>query len=73
MHAYVLRVCSMIHDEALSQGYIYIHLARLFAVVTHSVMCEFCIFILVTSSAFIYMRATVEISSMLDELSVSAV
>ena len=60
----------MMHDETLSQSYMCIHLARLFALVTHSVMCEFCIFVLVTSSAFIYMRATVDVGSMLDELPV---
>ena len=60
----------MLSDEDAFQSYTHIHLEHLRAIVMDSVIREFLIFILVTSSACIYMRATVEISSMLDEMPV---
>ena len=60
----------MLRDENAFQSFIYIHLDQLCAIVLHSVINEYCIFIFVTLSACIYMRATVEISSMLDEMPV---
>ena len=60
----------MLSDQNAFQSFIYIHFDHLCAIVLHSVMHEYCIFILVTLSACIYMRATVEISSMLDEMPV---
>ncbi len=56
----------MLGDENAFQSYIYLHLDHLCAIVMDSVI----IFILVTSSTCIYMRATVEISSVLDEMPV---
>ena len=60
----------MLTDQNAFQSSIYIHLDRLCAIVMDSVMHEILIFILVTSSACIYMRATVEISSLLHDMQV---
>lgn len=60
----------MLGEENAFQSYIYLHLDHLCAIVMDSVIREIFIFILVTSSACIYMRATVEISSVLDEMQV---
>jgi hypothetical protein len=60
----------MISDENAFQSFVYIHLDHLCAIVMDNVIRELLIFILVTSSAFIYMSATVEIRSILDELPV---
>lgn len=60
----------MLGEENAFQSYIYLHLDHLCAIVMDSVIREIFIFILVTSSACIYMRATVEISSVLDEMPV---
>jgi hypothetical protein len=60
----------MISDENAFQSFVYIHLDNLCAIVMDNVIRELLIFILVTSSAFIYMSATVEIRSILDELPV---
>jgi hypothetical protein len=60
----------MLSDQNEFQSYIHLHLHDLCAIVMHSVTREILIFVLVTSSAFIYMRATVEMSSVLDELDV---
>jgi len=60
----------MLGDANAFQSYIYLHLDHLCAIVMDSVLREILIFILVTSSACIYMRATVEISSVLDEMPV---
>ncbi len=60
----------MLSDENAFQSFVYIHLDHLCAIVMDNVIREFLIFILVTSSACIYMRATVEISSILDEMPV---
>ena len=60
----------MLSDHNEFQSYIHLHLHDLCAIVMHSVTREILIFVLVTSSAFIYMRATVEVSSVLDELDV---
>jgi hypothetical protein len=50
--------------------YLHLHRDLLSAIVMDSVIREILIFVLVTSSACIYMRATVEVSSVLDELDV---
>jgi hypothetical protein len=60
----------MLSDENAFQSFVYIHLDYLCAIVMDNVIRELLIFILVTSSACIYMRATVEIRSILDELPV---
>jgi hypothetical protein len=60
----------MLWEENAFQSYIHLHLDHLYAIVVDSVIREILIFILVTSSACIYMRATVEISSMLDDVPV---
>jgi hypothetical protein len=60
----------MLSDENAFQSFVYIHLDHLCAIVMDNVIREILIFILVTSSACIYMRATVEISSILDEMPV---
>ena len=60
----------MFSDENAFQSFIYIHLDQLCAIVLRNVINEYCIFIFVTLSACIYMRATVEISSMLDDMPV---
>ena len=58
----------MLSDMNALQSYIHLHRDLLYAIVMDSVIREIMIFVLVTSSACIYMRATVEISSMLDEM-----
>jgi hypothetical protein len=60
----------MLWEENAFQSYIHLHLDHLYAIVMDSVIREILIFILVTSSACIYMRVTVEISSMLDDVPV---
>ena len=60
----------MLSDENAFQSFVYIHLDHLCAIVMDNVIREILIFILVTLSACIYMRATVEISSILDEMPV---
>jgi hypothetical protein len=60
----------MLIDENAFQSFVYIHVDYLCAIVMDNVIREILIFILVTSSACIYMRATVEISSILDEMPV---
>jgi hypothetical protein len=60
----------MLWEENAFQSYIHLHLDHLYAIVMDSVIREILFFILMTSSAFIYMRATVEISSMLDDMPV---
>ena len=57
-------------EEDAFLSYVHLHLLHLRAIVMDSVMRELLIFVLVTNSACIYMRATVEISSVLDELEV---
>ena len=57
-------------EEDAFQSYLHLHLDHLSAIVMDSVIREILIFVLVTSSACIYMRATVEIRSMLDEMQV---
>ena len=60
----------MLSDQNEFQSFIHIHLDHLCSIVLRSVIHEYCIFIFVTLSACVYMRATVEISSMLDEMPV---
>lgn len=57
----------MLSDESAFQSYVHIHLDRLCAIVLRNVIHEYFVFVVLTVSACIYMRATVEISSMLDE------
>jgi len=60
----------MLSGKDVFFSYMHLHLDRLSAIVMDGVVREILIFVLVTSSACIYMRATVEISSVLDELDV---
>lgn len=60
----------MLSDVTAFQSYVHLHRDLLCAIVMDSVVREILIFVLVTSSACIYMRATVEISSVLDEMQV---
>jgi len=60
----------MLSDQNAFQSYIYIHFDHLCSIVLHSVMHEVFIFIVATLSACVYLRAGVEISSMLDDISV---
>jgi hypothetical protein len=60
----------MLWEENAFQSYIHLHLDHLYAIVMDSVIREILIFILVTSSTCIYMRATVEMRSMLDDMPV---
>ena len=60
----------MLSDENAFQSYVHIHLDRLCAIVLRGVVHEYFVFVVVTASACIYVRATLEISSMLDELTV---
>jgi hypothetical protein len=57
-------------EEDALLSYVHLHLDRLCTIVMDSVVREILIFVLVTSSACIYMRATVEIRAMLDEMPV---
>ena len=57
-------------EEYALQSYVYLHRDLLCAIVMDSMVREILIFVLVTSSACIYMRATLEISSVLDEMQV---
>ena len=57
----------MLSDEDAFQSYTHMHLDYLCAIVLRNVIHEYLIFIFVTLSACIYMRATVEISEMLDD------
>ena len=57
----------MLSDQNVFQSFIHIHLDHLCAIVLSIVINEYFIFILVTLSACIYMRATIEITSMLDD------
>ena len=57
-------------EEHALESYLHLHRDLLCAIVMDSVIRELLIFVLVTSSACVYMRATVEISSVLDELEV---
>ena len=60
----------MLWEENVFQSYIHLHLDNLYAIVMDSVIREILIFILVTSIAYIYVRATVEIRSILDDMPV---
>jgi hypothetical protein len=57
----------MSKDENAFQSFVYIHLDHLCAIVLHSVMHEVFIFTVATLSACVYLRAGVEISSMIDD------
>ena len=60
----------MLSDENAFHSYVHIHLDRLCGIVLSSVIYEYFVFVILCLSASIYIRATVEISSMLDELTV---
>ena len=60
----------MLSDQNAFQSFVHIHLDHLWAIVLNSVMHEYFIFVLVSSSACIYMRATVEIRAMLNDMPV---
>ena len=57
----------MLKDENAFQSYIHLHLDHLCAIVLHCVIQEMFIFTVATLSACVYLRAAVEISSMIDE------
>ena len=54
----------------LKDEYTFLYMDHLFAIVLHSVLLEFFIFTLTTVSVFVCMRASVEVSSMLDDMPV---
>ena len=60
----------MLSDQNAFQSFIHIHLDHLWVIVLNSVIHEYFIFVLVSSSACIYFRATVEIRSMLNDMPV---
>jgi hypothetical protein len=60
----------MLKDENAFQSFVYIHLDHLCVIVMHSVIHEVFIFTVATLSACVYLRAGVEISLMLDDMSV---
>jgi hypothetical protein len=60
----------MLRDENAFQSYIYIHLEHLCAIVLNGVIHQIFIFTVSTLSACVYLRAAVEISSMIDDTAV---
>ena len=58
----------MLSDQNAFQSYIYIHFDHLCSIVLHSVMHEVFIFTVTMISVWVYVRAAVEIRSMLDEM-----
>ena len=60
----------MLSDQNAFQSFIHIHLDHLYAIVLYGVMHEVFIFIVATLSACVYLRAAVEISSMIDDTAV---
>jgi hypothetical protein len=60
----------MLSDENAFQSFVYIHLDHLCVIVLHGVMHEVFIFTVATLSACAYLRAGVEISTMLDDMMV---
>ena len=60
----------MLNYQNAFQSFTYIHFDHLCAIVMDNVIREILIFILVSSSACIYMRATVEIRAMLNDMPV---
>jgi len=58
----------MISDENAFQSFVYMHLDHLCVIVMHGVMHEVFIFTVAMLSACVYLRAGVEISSMLDDM-----
>ena len=57
----------MLRDENAFQSYIHMHLDHLCAIVLHCMIQEMFIFTVATLSACVYLRAAVEISSMIDD------
>jgi hypothetical protein len=58
----------MLSYENAFQSYIHLHMHDLCAIVLHGVMHEVFIFAVAMLSACLYLRAGIEISSMLDEM-----
>jgi hypothetical protein len=58
----------MLKDENTFQSFIYIHFDHLCAIVLHGVLHEILICTVAMLSACVYMRAVVEIRSMLDDM-----
>ena len=58
----------MLSDQNAFQSYIYIHFDHLCAIVLHGVLHEILIFTVALISVWVYVRAAVEIRSMLDEM-----
>jgi hypothetical protein len=61
---------NMLSDENAFQSFVYIHLDHLCVIVLQGVMHEVFIFTVATLSACAYLRAGIEISRMLDDISV---
>jgi hypothetical protein len=60
----------MLKDENAFQSFVYIHLDHLYVIVLHGVIHEVFIFTVATLSVCAYLRAGVEINSMLDDMTV---
>ena len=58
----------MLSDQNAFQSFIYIHFDHLCAIVLHGVLHEILIFTVAMISVWVYVRAAVEIRSMLDEM-----
>ena len=57
----------MLKDENAFQSFMHIHLDHLCAIVLHGVLHEILIFTVVMLSVCVYVRAAVEIRSMIDD------
>ncbi len=60
----------MLSDQNAFQSYIHMHVDHLCAIVLHGVLHEILIFTVAIFSVCVYVRAAVEIRSMLDEMTV---
>ena len=60
----------MLSDQNAFQSFIYIHFDHLCEIVLHGCLHEILIFTVAIFSVCVYVRAAVEIRSMLDEMSV---
>ena len=58
----------MLSDQNAFQSYIHVHIDHLCAVVLNGVLHEILIFTVIMVSVFVYIRAAVEIRSMLDDM-----
>ncbi len=70
MCGYMRKYTHMLIDENAFHSFVYIHLDHLCAIVLHGVMHEVFIFTVAMLSECVYLRAGVEISSMLDDMAV---